>query len=535
MDILALKPGHDGHVSFVSGGELVFSLEAEKDNWPRYMLATPPLLLKALERLQRVPDAVALSGWVKGGDPAGLAVGAGYFGSADNTIVDEGRTLLGHNVRFFSSSHERSHVLCAYGLSPFPQGQPCYCLVWEGSIGSFYRVDEHASVRKLGQVLAGPGTRYLFLYALADPTAPLDRPRMNDAGKLMALASYGEPGAPDEEERRVIEFALSDRSFTAASKLALQDSKYFNVGVESDAFKRLARRFSDALFDRFHAFAQRHLHEGLPLLIAGGCGLNCDWNSAWAACGLFPDVFVPPCANDTGSAIGTAIDAMRFYEGRAKLRWTPYAGEEFVVDRVVSRGVSRERLDYHRVAMLLAAGKVLAWVQGRCEIGPRALGNRSLLAGPFDAAIAGRLNRIKKREAFRPIAPICLEEERERHFESRGPSPHMLYFQRVLSDRLAAVTHVDGSARMQSVRRADNPRAYDLLCAFKQVTGIGVLCNTSLNYPGAGFINTMSELHAYCVENDVDGYVVGDELFTIDRACPPVEPTASVQAQPALQ
>ena len=119
------------------------------------------------------------------------------------------------------------------------------------------------------------------------------------------------------------------------------------------------------------------------------------------------------------------------------------------------------------VARRLRAGEILAWVQGRYEIGPRALGNRSLLAEPFSAETHARLNAIKRREGFRPIAPIVLEDEIGRWFEENHPSPHMLYFQRARTSALRAVTHVDGSARAQTVTREQNPRMHDLLSAFR--------------------------------------------------------------------
>jgi hydroxymethyl cephem carbamoyltransferase len=178
-------------------------------------------------------------------------------------------------------------------------------------------------------------------------------------------------------------------------------------------------------------------------------------------------------------------------------------------------GFSAQPLDFGLVADYLLQGKVLAWVQGRCEIGPRALGNRSLLAAPFSAALRERLNAIKRREAFRPIAPICLASEFEAQFGGSGESPYMLYFQKVKSpESLAAVTHVDGSARAQTVAKSQNPEVYALLTAFKEKTGYGVLCNTSLNFLGRGFINRMSDLVRYSRAVGLDGFVVGDTLYS---------------------
>src|SRR5205085_2521117 len=123
---------------------------------------------------------------------------------------------------------------------------------------------------------------------------------------------------------------ILDHVSVKSRKTDLKHTKYYNMGVESNEFKQLAGKFSEALFHTFYDFAKVHLTKKFPLLIAGGCGLNCDWNTKWKECGLFPAVFVPPCANDSGSAIGTAIDAQYYYTRRAKISWNVYAGETFV-------------------------------------------------------------------------------------------------------------------------------------------------------------------------------------------------------------
>lgn len=520
MKILSLKPGHDGHIAYINGENLQFSIEAEKDSCPRYSSITPSVFLRAIEAIDGIPEVIAISGWRKYVDDDMHSVGAGYFGEGLNTIVDRPQNIFGHRVRFFSSSHERSHLLCSYGMSPFPQGQPCYALVWEGHIGSFYHIDSSINITRLGTPLTRPGLKYSYLYRFADPSfadkSGSERPE--DAGKLMALVSYGEAGAPDKEERELIEFLLrqSERPRRITDP-ALFNSRFLNIGVETQAFKNLARKFSEAIFDRMYSFAKDHLRDHLPLIISGGCGLNCDWNSAWRSCDLFDEVFVPPCANDSGSAIGTAVDAMRHCTGRAKVRWTVYAGEEFVMDDADLSDIDVRPLNLLEVAEFLRDGNVIAWVQGRYEIGPRALGNRSILAAPFTKEMHARLNRIKGREGFRPIAPICREEEMDLLFEHDGASPFMLLFQKVKTDALRAITHVDGSARLQSVNATQNPLVHALLCEFGNLTGYGVLCNTSLNFKGCGFINRLTDLVMYARQHELDGFVVADNFYRIRR------------------
>jgi hydroxymethyl cephem carbamoyltransferase len=123
------------------------------------------------------------------------------------------------------------------------------------------------------------------------------------------------------------------------------------------------------------------------------------------------------------------------------------------------------------------------------------------------------LNAIKQRESYRPIAPVCLEASASTWFDLSYPSPHMLYLVSVRSDRLAAVRHVDGSARLQTVNRDQNPALHDLLLAFEALCGVPVLCNTSLNQRGRGFINRLSDLMHFATERGLDGFVVGDRFF----------------------
>lgn len=525
MRILAYNPGHDGAAVLIENGRLSYALEAEKDDGPRHAMISPTLFVRSLQ-FREPPDVVAISGFVKGMENVAASsngVEAGYFDEGPAGKTDSDTLVAGRNVRRFSSSHARSHIMCSYGLSPFPQGQPCYVLIWEGFVGAMYHVDEHVFIRKIGDVLSQPGHRYALLYSLADPTFPVSEhmwPRNDDAGKLMALAGYGRHGAPTYEEQETIEAIMSldpAKGWLSGPtpKSTLSSSRFCNIGVEAPEFKDLAWQFSAALFDRFYKFAKEHVTPGLPLLISGGCGLNCEWNTQWRQCGLFADVFVPPCPNDSGVALGAAVDALHHYTGQAKIEWSVYAGDPFVEDVTESPHFDCSTLNLSDVCRCLLNGDVIAWVQGRYELGPRALGNRSLLAAPFSAETRDKLNRIKQREAFRPIAPICLEDEFGRHFDHHGPSPHMLYFQRVKSTKLAAITHVDGSARAQSVNDAENSAICALLREFREQSGVAVLCNTSLNFKGRGFINRMSHLFDLARDRGIDGLVVGTRFWKL--------------------
>ncbi|MCP5537698.1 MAG: proline dehydrogenase [Akkermansiaceae bacterium] len=521
MKILSYNPGHDGAFAYLEDGHLVASIEAEKHSHYRHSPLSVPDVFSVLGELKEVPDVICRGGWW----PSDALLSeqhllAGYHGIQKSDIIVGQKRLLGKKVEYFSSSHERSHLLCAFGMSNLPKGTPCYVLLWEGVIGSFYKIDAGLNVTKVADVMPEPGHRYALLYGLADPnfdTSSAEFSRFSDAGKLMALASFSKRSKPSDEERKIIEFLMQDCQHLKPHECeVLKNYRHYNVGLDDLEFRNFAGIMSDRIFDRFYQFAKANMERGMPLLITGGCGLNCDWNTKWRESNLFSEVFVPPVANDSGSAIGTAIDAQFYFTGNPKIDWDVYSGLEFIADGEFDASLfDQYETDYTMLADMLASNLILGWVNGKYEIGPRALGNRSILAAPFKDNTRVRLNEIKQREQFRPIAPVCLEEDAERWFGCNHSSPFMLYTQQVTTDELAAVTHVNGSARIQTVTSKTNNILYKLLSSFKARTGYGVLCNTSLNFNGRGFINNIADLSTYTIDHNLDGFVVSGRSYML--------------------
>lgn len=519
MNILSYNPGHDGAIAYIKDGHLLFSIEAEKNSNYRYSPISSHDVFRVLEELDEIPDVICTGGWWPREAPIlGTKAHSGYLGIVTSDIIVDKRNLLGKQVQYFSSSHERSHLLCALGMSNLPKGTPCYALVWEGTIGSFYEVDSEMNITLLANVLNEPGNRYTSIYGLADPSFPKDAPfsRFSDAGKLMALASFSSRNTPTKEELKLMDFLLNSSHVQLNLYEDLQNSPYYNVGVDDPEFRNFAGIFSDKIFDVFYQFAKANMKKRLPLVISGGCGLNCDWNTKWKNSGLFSEIFVPPVANDSGSAIGTAIDAQLHFTGNPKIDWSVYSGQTFDV----RSSFEEEQYDSFEakdetIADMLANDLILGWVNDKYEIGPRALGNRSILAAPFNESTRKRLNEIKQREQFRPIAPICLEEDAQRWFGCHSPSPHMLYTYKARTDALQAVTHVNKTARIQTVSPHTNKALYNLLQAFKVRTGYGVLCNTSLNFNGRGFINKIDDLSTYTTKHNLDGFVVEGRCYIL--------------------
>ena len=522
MKILSYNPGHhDGAIAFLQDARLIISIEAEKDSHYRYSAVSITGALDVIGEIEELPDVICMGGWWPRDHHEflyGSLDNAGYRGvSNTNAIVRQGRFFRGR-VDYFSSSHERSHILCAFGMSTFAKGTPCYALVWEGEIGAFYEIDSELNITLVADVLNQPGNRYGLLYGLADPTFPKDGPypRSSDAGKLMALASFANRSTPSADEKKLLGFLLDGPFQKLSAYKDLEKAPHFNVGLDDPEFRNFSGIYSDAIFDVFYQFARTNLPKKQPLVIEGGCGLNCDWNTKWKDTCLFSDVFVPPVANDSGSAIGTAIDAQFRFTGNPKIEWDVYSGLIFRADGSLDRGkYDIHDMDYDKVADMLANELILGWVSGRYEIGPRALGNRSILAAPFRDSTRIRLNEIKQREQFRPIAPVCLRDDAEKWFGCSHESPYMLFTHRSTTNALAAVTHVNGTARIQTVTSATNKSLHDLLVAFKARTGYGVLCNTSLNFKGKGFINNIVDLGAYAVEHGLDGFVVEGRAYLL--------------------
>lgn len=524
MKILSFNPGHDGSLAYLEDGHLVTAIESEKNSRYRHSPLSIPDVFSILGELKEVPDVLCRGGWWPGDTHLfEQKFHAGYHGVGKGDIILSQQRFLGNTVDYFSSSHERSHLLCAFGMSNLPKGTPCYALLWEGVIGSFYQIDAKLNPMKLADVMPEPGHRYALLYGLADPTfdkKTAEFSRFSDAGKLMALASFSKRKKPTYEEEKIIDFLLQDCTHLKPRECeTLRDYRHYNIGLDDAEFRNFAGIVSDRIFDRFYQYALSKMKRGMPLLIAGGCGLNCDWNTKWRDSNLFSEVFVPPVANDSGSAIGTAIDAQFYFTGNPKINWSVYSGLEFdTKDSFDPSLFDVYETNFAMISEMLASNLIIGWVNGKYEIGPRALGNRSILASPFQDSTRVRLNEIKQREQFRPIAPVCLEEDAIKWFGCNHPSPFMLYTKLVSTDALPAVTHINGTARIQTVTRETNGRLYELLLSFKSQTGYGVLCNTSLNFKGRGFINNITDLSEYVIERNLDGFVIEGRCYMLRKS-----------------
>ena len=523
MNIFSYNLGHDGAIVLIKDGSLEFSIESEKDSGFRYSPLSASDVISVCVELPEIPDVICAGGWWPRDHHEylyGSLCNAGYSGVDKQSLIIRDTHFCGQSTKFFSSSHERSHILASFGMSDLYSGTPFYALIWEGHFGSFYEVDSLLNIVHIGEVLSNPGNRFSLLYGLADPNFPNDGDhRSSDAGKLMALASFSQRSRMTAAEQNLLDFLLNSPYSKLSEYQDIDIAPYLNVGFEDCELRNFAGILSDAIFDRFFEYAKANLKRGMPLVIGGGCGLNCDWNTRWRESGLFSSVFVPPVANDSGSAIGTALDAQYCFTGNPKLNWTVYAGLEFDDSRPFDYSCyDIYDSELPLIAAMLADGLILAWVNGRYEIGPRALGNRSIIAAPFNDETRIRLNEIKQREQFRPIAPVCLMDDARTLFGCDQESPYMLHTYKATSKNLRAVTHVNDTARLQTVTEQSNRAMYELLNEFKLCTGYGVLCNTSLNFHGKGAINNIVDLDTFTRHHGLDGFVVNKKLYVLNQS-----------------
>ena len=263
------------------------------------------------------------------------------------------------------------------------------------------------------------------------------------------------------------------------------------------------------------------------VILAGGCGLNCIANGKILRESIFDEIFVPPVPHDAGGALGAAMLLHHQLTGEnPQPIYTAQFGPEFkdedireVIEDV--RGLAVEELEeqslVNRTAECIDKGGVVAWFQGRSEYGPRALGNRSFLADPRNESARENLNRkIKKREPFRPFAPSVKAECAAEYFEIDQPSPFMTIIVPVRPEKrqiIPAVTHVDGSARPQTVDREINPRYWAVLDAFESRTGVPVLLNTSFNIQEP-IVCTPDEAVSTFLRSEADALAIGNFWVT---------------------
>jgi carbamoyltransferase len=532
MTICGLKLTHDGAVALLEDNKLIFSIEMEKlDNNPRYTSLLDTAMIEKIltDNGYSVSDvdhfvidgwggtdqdALALQPRLEIGDnrnylrannghlPYKLGIAAYKERNKASSVLEElkfqGLKIGQHEVPYSSFLHVTGHVLSAYMTSPFAEtGESCYVLIWDGGMypGLYFFDAVEKKVTNLGPLFLLIGNIYTIFSQHFGPfkvKGSFAKDDLSIAGKVMAYIAFG---SVREELFKLFDSIMEtsyDKPMGFANIFAAEFNKLVEPGQYSD----------EDILCTFHAYLEQLLISKLKkkierfdfknrnLCMAGGCALNIKWNSAIRNCGFFSEVYVPPFPNDSGSAIGMACAKLLNLTGTSSINWSVYTGPA-IKKSPVFEGWEERPCSVKELALLLyKTNEPLVFLNDRAELGPRALGNRSILASPTSPYMKDILNKVKDREPYRPVSPICIEEKAGEIFEPGIKDPYMLFDHTVKNewvDKIPAVIHLDGSARLQTVSKRNNKIIYDLLTEFESLSGIPLLCNTSANFKGTGF------------------------------------------------
>ena len=479
-----------------------------------------------------------------------------------NTI----RKQLGYQGNILFSTHHLSHAAAAFFPSPFEEA----AFITVDGVGEWatttYGIGRDTKVKILKEINF-PHSLGLLYSAFTYFTGF----KVNSGEyKLMGLAPYGEPRFADIIKRELIDirddgsFRLNMRYFDYCAGLRMTNRRFADLfgGPERTAETKITQREMDlassiqVVTEEVMLKMARHVQRetGMKkLVLAGGVALNCVANGKVLRDSPFEDIWIQPCAGDGGNALGAALFAWHQLLGNPRtvtprIQKASYLGPSYSDDEIQSfldarkipyRKLSREDLP-EVVADLLSSEKVVGWHQGRMEYGPRALGARSILGDPRSRDMQTVLNlKIKFRESFRPFAPTVLAEHADECFDLRGAeSPYMLLVADVRKDRLRdlseeekralgfdklrvprsdlpAITHVDNSARIQTVTREDHPLYHDMIEAFYKKTGCPVIINTSFNVRGEPIVCTPEEAYTCFMRTRMDYLCMGS--FLLDK------------------
>src|SRR5579875_895701 len=518
MIVLGINAYHaNASAAVVVDGQLIAAVEEERLNRVKYAAGFPARAIQfCLDAAgAKLPDvdhvAIPRDPWARLGTKLRFAIRMPRFalervrvlkkfaGIHDELAEKFGVAPEAIRARFHRIEHHTAHLASAFFVSPFDRAAVLSADGLGDFASSMSALGEGPRMRVLGQV-AFPHSLGMYYTAL---TQYLGFWKFGDEYKVMGLAAYGQPEFLDEF-RRIVR-ADAPLSF----KLGLLFSPYLE--------KRLgpARKPGEPLTERHHNIAatmQAALEEVLvqhwgalarktgerSLSLAGGVAFNCLANGKILDTTPFENVYVQPAAGDAGLSVGAAFAVEHQILGKPRrfvmdhAYWGPRFSQaeiRAVVDTAVADDVEIRELPEEELvrstARHIAGGKIVGWFQGAAEWGPRALGNRSILADPRRPEMKDVLNRrIKHREMFRPFAPSIVEEATAEFFERSNPSPFMTFAYSVRPEKrgvIPAPTHVDGTARLQTVSRSANPLYWKLLRALGDLTGVPVALNTSFN------------------------------------------------------
>jgi len=542
--IIGLKLTHDGAIAIIDNGKLLLSNEMEKyNNRPRYSPMT-------LSDLRDMPDGyVVVDGWKNGPlNFEGHKIELAPYHEFENDTLPLHRDIFSNKLLgcYTSYSHVTTHLVGAYAMSPFSKSKkPSYAIVMDGGVNPrLYHIDPKrdqpiyfmASLHELYGIIYGIMRYYWGPYKddlfINHPVNPAEEHPPGQEhifggyeypGKLMAYIGFGKV-----RQEIVREFHHLYNKIITHQSLGYNQTGHNEHEILRQLFP-LANEYSDAdvlasihyaLQEKIIGQAVYHIPKGNNLILVGGSFLNIKWNAAFRDSKNFKQVFVPPVTNDTGNAIGAAVCEQIYQTDNWHLSWEVTSGPSMTPNANVTKGWDVTEVEPSDVAILLRDNFPVMFLNGNADIGPRSLGSRSIIMSAEHKTNGLFLNKIKRREDWRPVAPICLEQYADLVFSPGGPEPYMLFEHTVRDEwkhRIPAVVHVDGTARLQTLSKNDpHEELFCVLSHYYYLTSVPVLCNTSANLPGRGFFADLNSAISWATEKGIahiysNGYLYSNE------------------------
>ncbi|MER8759699.1 carbamoyltransferase [Mesorhizobium sp. M0976] len=536
---------HDGAAVLVRDGRVIAAVEEERLNRMKhsnklpirsiqYCLSAAGVQLNDIDRVALYasePYANAMLEGMSASHPDILSIPLGAKTLVQDLLTREFGTKL-DSSRISFVSHHQAHAVSAFAMSGFEQS---LILAIDGSGDFLSGLVAVGSGTEITQLEAFPENNSLGLFYLE--TIRYLGYGLFDEYKVMGLAPYGDPAPYRELFEQFYELSANGGGYRVhLDRIGPALLRNIEVRRKGMPFTQQHRDVSASLQEAlerivFHILRHHREATGMKrLCLAGGVAHNCTMNGKLLYSGLFEDIFVQPASHDAGCALGAALIVSNEMgrpapcERLQEVYWGPDLGSERAVQQELNAWAGHlevERSDdvASSAADWIANGAVIGWVQGRSEFGPRALGNRSILADPRPAANKDRINAmVKKREGYRPFAPSVLEEDASEFFDlpdGRHEFPFMNFVVRVRDSKralLGAITHVDGTARLQTVSRNANPAYWEVINAFKKRTGTPILLNTSFNNNAEPIVDSVADAIATFLTTELDGLVVGPFL-----------------------
>jgi len=453
------------------------------------------------------------------------------------------RRQLGYEGEVLFIDHHMSHAASAFLVSPFEEA----AILTTDGVGEWtttaYGVGRGTKIELLKEIRF-PHSLGLLYSAV---TAHLGFKVNNDEYKVMGLASYGKPTYYDQL-KKVIDirpdgsYRLDMSYFAYHYALRMLSDKFRReFGEPREPESEIKQEHMDLaaslqlILEEALLNAANHLYELTKMdaiCLAGGVALNCVANKRILEETPFQHIFIQPAAGDSGGSLGVATYIYNVLLGNPRVytMTNAYLGPQFSTEEIRAfldgKGIEYEEYDLDELlpltARLIADNKIIGWFQGRMEFGPRALGSRSILANPCNPKMKDILNdRVKHREDFRPFAPVILQEKASEYLKLDYPMPFMVLLSDVMEDKydvIPAVTHVDGTARPQTVTKEENGIYYDLVAEFEKITGVPVLINTSFNVRGEPIVCTPEDAYNCFANTGIDVLVM--DRFVIYKDSP---------------